>query len=106
MVNYRGPEAIRRLVEAMEIPIFNRVSQINHTFKDLSKIQLKKEDVAGMHELEQISFSKLGNKLVNESEFKTVKEMVPPCRRGKVDRKKNHIDIEVDSGFTLACSSR
>ena len=106
MVNYHGPAAIRRLVEAMEIPIFNRVSQITHTSKDLSKIQLKKEDVARMHKLEQISVSQLSNKLVNESDFKTVKDMVPPCRMGKVARKKNHIDIEVKSGFTSACFSR
>ena len=82
MVNYQGPEAIRGLVEAMEIPIFNRVKQINYMFKDLGEIQLDKKDVARMHELEQISVSKRGEKLVTESDVKAVGDIVPPLTLG------------------------
>ena len=94
---------IRGLVEAMEIPIFNRVSQINYMFKDLSDIQLDKEDVARMHELEQISVSKRSGKLVDESDIKAVGDIVPPCRLASVHTTENQ--IKINPGFTfLSCS--
>ncbi len=118
MVNYQGPEAIRGLVEVMEIPIFNRVSQIHYRIKDLSEIQLDKEDVVRMHRLELILVSKRSEKLVDESDVKAVGDIVPPCRLASVDKtkrasgnyyqmpSKNQINIKVNPGSTFACSSR
>ena len=106
MVNYQGPEVIRSLVEAMKIPIFNRISQINYEYKDLSKIPLDRELVAGMHELKHISVSNRSEKLVNEVDAKSVQDIVPPCRLASVDKTSNQINIKVNPGFTLACCSQ
>lgn len=92
---------VRTLVEAMEIPIFNRVTQLNYSYKDLSDIPLDKADVARLRELERISVSKRNRKQrVNESDVKLIRDFVPPCRLASMNKTKNQIDIKVAPGST------
>jgi hypothetical protein len=98
--------AIRGLVEAMEIPIFNRISEINYEVRDLNQIQLDKEDVMRLRELEKITVLKRGKEQVNESDVSAVESIVPLCRLASIDKAKNQIKVEVRPEFILACSSQ
>ena len=106
MVNYHGPKAIRGLVEALEIPIFNRVSQIRYRLKDVSGIQLDKQDVARLDQLQEISVTTRGNTRVNDADVKTVEDIIPACRTASVDKTENQINVRVTPGTALACCSR
>ena len=90
----------------MEIPIFNRISEISYVFRDLNDIQLEKEDVARMQNLEHISASKRNEKFVDESDVRAVGDVVPPCRLASVDKIKNQINVKVNPGSMFACASR
>jgi hypothetical protein len=103
VVNYQGPKSIRRFVEALEIPIFNRVNEISYEVTNLSEIQLRKEQVARLHELEQILVSRRGVKPFDESEIKAAEEIVPACRLASVEKTKNQISIKLNPGSQLAC---
>lgn len=105
MVNYQGPKSIRRLVEALEIPIFNRINEISYRVTNLSDIRLRKEEVARLRELEQIVISRRGAKPVDESEIKKVEDIVPACRLARVETTKNKISLKVNPGSRLACCS-
>ena len=105
MVNYRGPRAIRPLVEALEIPIFNRVSEINYLVRDVGEIRLEKDEVASLHQLDEIVVTKQGAKPVVDSEVQTVSELVPACRLKNVEKTKNQISLQVSQGSRFACCS-
>ena len=94
------------MVQAMGIPIFNRISEISYVFRDLSEIQLETEDVARMHDLEHISVSKRNETIVNESDVKTVRDIVPPCRLASLGKIVNQIKIKVNHRAMLASASR
>ena len=90
----------------MEIPIFDRVTQINFKFEDVSEIRLDKEDVAKMHRLEKISVSKRRQKVVSESDVKAVENFVPPCRLALVDKTEHQVNVTVRPGYRIACCSQ
>lgn len=96
---------IRPLVEALEIPIFNRVSEISYHVRDLSEIQLKKEEVASFHELDQILISKQGAKPVDDNDVEAATSIVPTCRLEAVGKTKNQISLDVSAGSRFACCS-
>lgn len=93
----------RRLVDAFEIPFFNRVSAISYSVNDLSEIPLHKEEVAQLRELEKISVARYGAKPVDDLEIKAAQELVPACRLGSVESTRNRIDIQVEPGSRFAC---
>ena len=93
-------------MEALEIPIFNRINQISYKVTNLSEIQLRKEEVARLHELEQILISRRGVKPFDESEVKAAEAFVPACRLASVEQAKNRINIRVDPSSQLACCSQ
>ncbi|MGI9472670.1 MAG: hypothetical protein ACR2NZ_14110 [Rubripirellula sp.] len=103
MVNYQGPKSLRPIVEAFDIPMFDRVQKINYRVTDLSEIQLEKNDVARLHDLERISVSRRGVQLVDESEIRAAHDLVPACRLLGVESVKNQINIDVKPGSQLAC---
>jgi hypothetical protein len=106
VVNYQGPEAIRGLVEAMHVPIFNRVTQIRYEFKDVREIPLNKEDVARLSQLEQISVTKRSKTNVTASEIDVVREFVPTCRVASLQQAQNEISLELTHSlvFRGGCS--
>jgi hypothetical protein len=103
VVNYQGPKSIRRLLEVLEIPIFNRVNEISYQVTNLSEIQLRKEEVSRLHKLERILVTRRGVKPVDESEIKAAEDIVPACRLASVEKTKNQISIKVNPGSQLAC---
>lgn len=90
----------------MEIPIFDRVSQINYRVSELAEVDLAKEEVAQLHELQHVSVTKRGGTLVNDLDVKASENVVPFCRLGKVQKNGNRITVEVRPGAPFACSSK
>ena len=64
---------MRRLVEAMEIPIFNRVSQIKYSVSKVDEIDLTRDEVSQFHQLEQVTVVKRGGGLVDRDGHRFVR---------------------------------
>ncbi len=103
MVNYRGPALLRRIVGAFEIPLFNRVNEINYRVSKLDEIVMASDDLARFHELEKVSVVKRGSKRINESDLEASAALVPPCRIAALEDDGNQIQITVNRGSPFGC---
>jgi len=103
VVDYRGPELIRSLVEAMDIPIFHRVKQIRYNLKKPSKITIDRSVIDRLYELEEISVTKFRKQHVDETDIKAIESNVPPCRLAAVETSGNQINIKISFGNSFSC---
>lgn len=102
MVDYQGPEVLRELVTALDVPIFNRIQRISYVLSDVNKIPLGKTEVARLSELNEISVVKKGKQPISTTEAKTIGDLVPACQLVSVKQSKNQVDVKLNR---LACCS-
>jgi len=103
VVNYQGPSILRKICERLEIPIFNRITEISFQSSDFSKTPIQKSELAQLKQLGLISMLKRQSgtsKEINESD---VHALLQPSRISKVSEKENRkVDIKLASPSSLA----
>ena len=106
MVDYRGLEVLRELVQRFDIRMFDRIRKIGFTVKELDKIQLNPEETARLPELEKISISKRTNAEMTEADVKSAEGIVSHCRLASIDQNENQIELTVNPPTPFCCSSQ
>ena len=97
---------MRGVIELLRIPIFNRISQLSYNFKDFNEIQLEREDLLRMPELELISVFKRSKERVNQSDVEAAGELVPPCRLDSMAAAADKITIKLNPRSVFACCAQ
>mgnify|MGYP006969583033 FL=1 len=95
---------LRRLVEMLEIPLFDRVTRIEHVMPDFADLPIERQEVATLHELERITARKHEPFQLEDSDLAAVRATVPPCRVASVQQTGSQIDIDLEVGPMQGCS--
>ena len=94
------------MIQATELPLFDRVSQINYRVADPTQIKLAREDVVRMRELRQITVAKKRARTLSDTEVHAVTDIVPPCRLASVEKRpKAQIAVNMKPGSPYSCNS-
>ena len=104
VVNYRGPEILKRISQQFGISVFNRVTELRFNLVQPAEFVLEPQMVTPMNYLETISITGTSGKDVKE----TINASIPPCRLKSVEQNSNSINAELthgDSAFLCGCKS-
>lgn len=104
MVNYRGPEVLRDVMDAMQIPIFDRVSQVRFDYDKFDSIPATNQDLNKLKRLEKVVFSKKRRELT-ESDVEVAKQLVSPCRIASMDQKRTELAVDLNRVSGVGCMS-
>ncbi|MGB7347500.1 MAG: hypothetical protein WBD20_24980 [Pirellulaceae bacterium] len=95
MVNYQGPRLIRRLINALDVDIFDRITEIESERYDLSNVRLTVDDIKAMDSLQRIAITRKSVRNVQQDDVKLVEAKVPLCRQGELRTVGSRIEMDV-----------
>ena len=102
MVDYRGPQFLRPVIQHLGISIFDRVQQFDYKIRNTEGLRLTREDYSKFRSLEKITVSKRVQPPMTNTQIKQFVDAVPPCRLDQAEFVDGSLTIEVKSGF-LCC---
>ena len=103
MVDYRGPQIARGLVDAWQLPFFQRVVSIGYMHRDTDKVQLERKDFVALQKLEQVWMANSVDRDATEKTTNDLKGIVPPCRLSSVEATPTRISAQLNTN-AFGCS--
>ena len=100
MVDYRGPQFLRPVIQGLDIPIFDRVHQVDYRIRNSEGLRLTRRDYSNFQSLEKITATNnYGLPPMTDTQVQQLVDAVPPCRLEKADIVEGSLTIKVKPGF-------
>ncbi len=96
MVDYRGPRVLKPLVLALDIHMFNRITNVELDYMSDLSVRLGNHDISELDDLELIEIKRIFKSPKNLESISALKESIP-CRKIKLESLSGESEI-------LACS--